>query len=192
MKDKCYALICDSIGSMKLSKEGWSLLNEKLILSKKVITNYYSNQLRSDVIFSGGDGLEMIFDDIVNCTESFFLLSSIMYPFKVRCGIGEGFVSFKSNSSFQIDCPEALFKARAALNQAKKDNKMFYTFLDAYKDDSNSSSLINSAFILLDDLTDRQRAYFNLFSFLSGLFIFIFPLLNSTVKYLGRSNSLID
>ena len=167
MNEKCYALICDAVGSMKLSRDEWELLDERLNLTKKVISAYFQTDLCSDVILSGGDGLEALFTNLNSCAEAFYLISSIMFPFKMRGGIGAGHVSKKTVNANTVDCPGAFFKARSALNATKEDEKTLYFYIDSFSDDTNYGGLINSSFSLLSLLTKHQREVFNLFCFLS-------------------------
>lgn len=121
------ALMFDVIGSRKY--EDRFLVQEILMESVNYLNNCYKENVVKEVISSAGDEFQGLFDNIEVAYVYVRKLQLLVYPIKIRCGIGCGNIKYnKSEWSSAATDGTAYYLARDAIDEIKdkKDNSICF------------------------------------------------------------------
>lgn len=115
----------------------------------------FGEEMQFDVMFSAGDELQGLFNDVVTALLYFRILEMLVKPVKIRAGIGIGdwTVKMLHGSSTQQDGP-AYHKARHAIEEAHRMQLQNIRICSDSDDDILANHLINAALPL-----KRQQIY---------------------------------
>ena len=134
-----YAIILDLVKSTELDENDRYQAQKKLNQSITLINKFFTGSIVKSMSFSAGDSVQGLFNNVHSACNVFYLVSNIMFPYFVRCGIGKGEINnkliseFNSNDSNVYD-GKAYHLARSGLDNAKNFNYNLFINTDSYKD----------------------------------------------------------
>lgn len=142
-----FAIIIDLVKSKKMTDSERFEAQEKLKNAINIINLLYKASIVKSMSFSAGDSVQGLFNDVQSTFNTFYLIQNLVFPYSVRCGIGQGQVNeqlinrFKTDDSNAYD-GKAYHLARSALDLAREYNYQIYINSDSNKD-FTINSLIN-------------------------------------------------
>ena len=164
--DNVFAVITiDVIDSKKSNKEIKDFLIENNIHTDEkdlisVFLEYKSQEcsfvleseelIRTKVCSSRGDEIQVLCSNIKNIPEVTRKLRYYFRPLNLRVGIGIGEISTEINQNSWDMNGEAFFRAREALDQVKKEDKMRMTYI--ISPDKKLDFIANSMYMLMDSI----------------------------------------
>lgn len=161
-----YAIIIDLVKSKGMSDNKRYLAQEKLNQSITLINEITKDSLVKSMSFSAGDSVQGLFSNVESAYLTFYLIKHLVYPYAIRCGIGQGEINekliekFKSNDS-NIHDGKAYHLARSGLEYAKKSK--YSLFINSEK---NMDYMIN-VLINNDTLTSMTQIQHTLYSLMN-------------------------
>ena len=106
-----------------------------LMKSVEYLNEIYSYSIKKHVVFSAGDEFQGLFLDLPSAFLYIRKLQLLIYPIKVRCGIGYGEIKYDNDEwlSSAFD-GEAYYLAREAINSInkKKSNAICFNTMSKY------------------------------------------------------------
>ena len=126
------------------------------------LNELYKENIERKVIFSAGDELQGLFNDVTVAVMYFRLLDMLLKPVKLRAGIGVGewTIKIENCSSTHQDGP-AYHKAREAIKQVY-NNALYSIKINSDQDDIMANHLINAARDLKDQQINMQNIVLNI------------------------------
>lgn len=96
-------------------------IQRTLMNAVNYLNHLYSKDIKKDVVSSAGDEFQGLFYNLQSAFLYIRKLQLLIYPIKVRCGVGYGEIKYdvKSWTSSSFD-GEAYYLARDAINQSSK------------------------------------------------------------------------
>lgn len=158
-------IIGDIINSREVKQRGE--VQEKLKQVLHAINKKYNSDIAAKFMITLGDEFQGLLHNGENTMKIIEDIRSIMYPVRIRFGIGIGGVStsISQMETREIDGP-CYYNARNAIDYLKKNEKRYQsndadTRIEIEDDVSNISSLMNTVFSLMSVIeqnwTERQR-----------------------------------
>lgn len=169
------AAIFDIIDSRLYSKRFYV---QRVVKDSINYLNYlFRENIKKDVVFGAGDEFQGLFKDIATAFLYVRKLQMLIYPIKIRCGLGYGSIKYYQEewSSTEID-GEAYYYAREGLETipSKGRNVIFFNCGNKYDKYLNMYSLANT------ELKSRQSQMAKLIELLADI---ICPLSNRENYY---------
>lgn len=126
--NKHYVINIDLVDSKKLNDWERFDVQNKLLEVVEIINLVYSDYLIKELNVSAGDSIQGIFKSIVSIYNAFLLIQNMMFPQKIRAGIGYGSLNQNMLNNYtdknsNIYDGIAYHLARNALDKAKKNMK---------------------------------------------------------------------
>lgn len=114
----------------------------------KILNAYFRDELEFEVTFSAGDEIQGLFIDSTSAYMYFRLLEMLLYPVRIRAGIGVGEWNVKINNglSTQQDGP-AYHRARQAIEEVY-GSQLHNIKINSGGNDTLANQLINSTLFL--------------------------------------------
>jgi hypothetical protein len=166
-----YAIIIDLVKSKGMNDNKRYLAQEKLNQSIILINEIAKENLVKSMSFSAGDSVQGLFSNIQSAYLTFYLIKHLVYPYAIRCGIGQGEINeqliekFKSNDS-NIHDGKAYHLARSGLEYAKKSK--YSLFINSEKNmDYMINVLINNE--TLTSMTQIQHTLYSLMNIIDPI-----------------------
>lgn len=146
--NKYYVMNLDLVDSKKLDEDERYNVQNKLLRVVGIINMLYSDFLVKDFNVSAGDSAQGIFKTLVSTYNAYLLIENLMYPQKIRAGIGYGSLNTMMLNTYvdkdsNIYDGTAFHLARKALEKAKKNKLSIYI-----ETENENDEIVNS---LLDD-----------------------------------------
>lgn len=146
--NKYYVMNLDLVDSKKLDEDERYNVQNKLLRVVGIINMLYSDFLVKDFNVSAGDSAQGIFKTLVSTYNAYLLIENLMYPQKIRAGIGYGSLNYMMLNTYvdkdsNIYDGTAFHLARKALEKAKKNKLSIYI-----ETENENDEIVNS---LLDD-----------------------------------------
>lgn len=142
-----FAIIIDLVKSKKMTDSERYEAQEKLKNAINIINLLYKESIVKSMSFSAGDSVQGLFNNVKSTYNTFYLIQNLVFPYSVRCGIGQGQVNEQLINRFKIDDSnaydgKAYHLARSGLDLAREHNYQIYINSDSNKD-FTINSLIN-------------------------------------------------
>lgn len=120
------------------------------------LNEIFASSLRFDMIFSGGDEIQGLFQSASFAYLYFRLLNMLIAPVEIRAGIGVGAwdVKIDSQSSAEQDGP-AYHNARTAIDHVRGDENLLY--YSKHPKDAAINTIINTGSVLFNQQSEYQR-----------------------------------
>ena len=167
------ALMMDIVNSKKITKDNREELQKYIKTCLLVLNNLFKPSLEFDVIFSAGDEFQGLFANPHSAFMYFRLLRMILYPLKIRCGIGVGDWEVRINDGTSSEQDgSAYHNARNAIQETEA-MEGHNVLLDS---NDNNDFLINTLLNASIHLTGMQSDYQSEISFIVEL---LNPLMDS-------------
>lgn len=123
----------------------------------KKLNIIYQESIEFEVVFSAGDEIQGLFHDITSAFLYLRLFEMMIWPVKIRAGlgIGEWNIKMKNGISTQQDGP-AYHRARQAIDEVEKRQTQRFRINSADNDDFDNY-LINASFVLKERQGNMQN-----------------------------------
>ena len=201
MNNKYAAIILDIKNSKNMSEDVRAECQKKLLKITEFINNIFFSSLEEKVVFTGGDSVQGLFDNVKNAVGCYYLAKFLLYPFELRCGIGFGTINefirnIKEtdkhlNSNF-VD-GNSYHLATNAINTAKEKNYNILIFTNNPQNDIIINQVLHTSMTLELLQTPYQKDIFCMFNLLfpitygdkqinSFYYDFIIKILKSNLK----------
>lgn len=174
MNKKYAAIILDIKNSKNMSEDVRAECQKKLLKITEFINNIFFSSLEEKVVFTGGDSVQGLFNNAKNAVGCYYLAKFLLYPFKLRCGIGFGTINefIKNlkekdkhlNSNF-VD-GDSYHLATNAINIAKEKNYNILIFSGNPQNDIVINQVLHTSMTLELMQTPYQKDIFCMFSLL--------------------------
>ena len=201
MNNKYAAIILDIKNSKNMSEDVRAECQKKLLKITEFINNIFFSSLEEKAVFTGGDSVQGLFDNVKNAVGCYYLAKFLLYPFELRCGIGFGTINefirnIKEtdkylNSNF-VD-GNSYHLATNAINTAKEKNYNILIFTNNPQNDIIINQVLHTSMTLELLQTPYQKDIFCMFNLLfpitygdkqinSFYYDFIIKILKSNLK----------
>ncbi|NLX63506.1 MAG: hypothetical protein GX022_01820 [Clostridiaceae bacterium] len=151
------ALIIDLEKSRAYSIEKRIAIQQYFIKAINCLNDVFSKALAKDVEFSAGDEVQGLFRFPESAYLYLRLLSMMIFPIKLRAGIGLGDWDVKiENASTTAQDGTVYHNARYAINNAKNAPGYPVLFCSGQEMDLYINSIINTSFVLTNNLSKYQ------------------------------------
>lgn len=147
--NKYAALICDIIDSRKYASEDRRILQNILIASIDYLNLRFSKSIKKTVCCSAGDSVQGLFLNVKSAYCFASILKNLLYPVRIRVGIGYGKIDYDNNLNTNELTGEAYYFAKEAI-----DNIPYKKDLIFIKTGNESDRLISSYSYMLGDYMD--------------------------------------
>jgi len=168
------ALMMDIVNSKKITKDNREELQKYIKTCLLVLNKLFRPSLEFDVIFSAGDEFQGLFANPYSAFMYFRLLKMILYPLKIRCGIGVGDWEVRINDGTSSEQDGSAYHYARNAIQETEAMEGHNVLLDS---NDNNDFLINTLLNASIHLTGMQSDYQSEISFIVEL---LNPLLDST------------
>jgi hypothetical protein len=151
MQKNAVVIIADVRGSKKMANderyEGQLFLKSAIIQ----INENFSKSIEAPFMITRGDEFQGVTKDLASGLEIMLEFERLLFPLKLRYGIGKGEIQ-KMGSSIPIEMDGPAFhRANDAVNRAKKKK----LFLLCNSGDEANDILINNIFLLMNSIKSR-------------------------------------
>lgn len=152
------ALVADIINSKKILKEDREQSQLFIIDCLSVLNSLFKPSLEFEVAFSAGDEVQGLFRTPEAAYMYIRLLKLLLYPLKLRCGIGAGEweVRIPDGTTNEQD-GSAYHNARTAIRAAHEKNSCCILFNSKNENDIFINTLINTSIRYSDDHSLKQH-----------------------------------
>jgi hypothetical protein len=152
------ALAADVINSKKLKKEerehSQLLIRDCLV----ILNSLFRPSLEFEVAFSAGDEVQGLFKSPEAAYLYVRLLKLLLYPLKLRCGIGAGEWEVRiPNGTTNEQDGSAYHNARTAINAAHEKNSCSILFNSKTENDIFINTLINTSVLYSESHSPKQH-----------------------------------
>ena len=148
----------------------------------------FSKEFQCEVMFSAGDEVQGLFDNVISALLYFRLLEMLMHPVAIRAGIGRGewTIKMEPRMSTKQDGP-AYHNARRAIEEVHDRQLQNIRIYSEEDDDILLNNLINASLVL-----KQQQIYMQ--NIVQVLVELIFPFITeyANVDYYGEIRQLIE
>ncbi len=148
----------------------------------------FSKEFQCEVMFSAGDEVQGLFDNVISALLYFRLLEMLMHPVAIRAGIGIGewTIKMEPRMSTKQDGP-AYHNARRAIEEVHDRQLQNIRIYSEEDDDILLNNLINASLVL-----KQQQIYMQ--NIVQVLVELIFPFITeyANVDYYGEIRQLIE
>ena len=199
--NKYSALIIDITDSKALNEEKRYKVQQNLEKITNVVNDIYNNNIIVYLSFASGDSVQGSFDALKTAYKAYSLIKNLIFPYKIKAGIGYGKLNEKILTAFSkndsnIHDGESYHLAKEAIDAAKKINKPLIINTKEKLDD-NLNILINDQD--LQSLTNQRQAIYTLINIFTPINIEVYeglktnketfiPIINDISNYY-RNNS---
>ena len=152
------ALTVDLKDSRRYPPERRNELQSFLIEAAETLTGIFRPALARELSFSGGDELQALFTGPEAAFLCLRLLRRVLFPIPLHAGLGVGewTTVVPERSTFYQD-GTAFHRARAALEQAKRETDYTALLDTGGEGDARLNAVMNAAFLLAEQNTSRQN-----------------------------------
>ncbi len=150
-------LMIDIIESKKINKKNREELQIFIKKTLSVLNQIFEPALEFEVIFSAGDEFQGLFKNPQAAILYYRLLSTILAPLQIRCGIGYGEwdIRIKDGTSSEQDGPTYHY-ARRAMQLTQEKNDYTILFNSNNKNDKYLNTLLNIRNLLIQQQSKTQ------------------------------------
>lgn len=174
MEKKYAAIILDVKDSRNMSEDVRAECQKKLLKINEFINNIFSSSLEEKVVFTGGDSVQGLFDNVKNAVGCYYLVKFLLYPYELRCGIGYGTINEYIKNIKETDKHldsnfvdgNSYHLATQAINTAKEKDYNILIFTDAQKNDIITNQVLHTSRTLEMMQTPYQKDIFCIFNLL--------------------------
>lgn len=174
MEKKYAALILDVKDSRNMSEDVRAECQKKLLKINEFINNIFSSSLEEKVVFTGGDSVQGLFDNVKNAVGCYYLVKFLLYPYELRCGIGFGTINEYIKNIKETDKHldsnfvdgNSYHLATKAINTAKEKNDNIIIFTDTQRNDIIINQVLHTSKTLELMQTPYQKDIFCIFNLL--------------------------
>lgn len=168
MKKQYSALMMDLVNSKKYKNDERLELQNKIGLVLDELNRLFHRSIHKYVYFSAGDEVQGLFDSPQAAYHYYRLFSMLLYPVKLRAGIGVGTWDIQlADKGTTGQDGTAYHHARIAIEKADEtEGVLLYS---GYSIDYIINSTINAATLLCQNQTGRQNEYYLLAEVISPL-----------------------
>ena len=164
------AIIADIYKSRKLSKDDRKRLQSCIKEGIDVLNYIFKPCLQFDVVFSAGDEVQGLFKNPWPAYLYFRLFRMILWPYHIKCGIGQGEWEVKINGGTSPEQDGSAYHyARYALSMSEKTNKDIL-FMSNTRYDLYINTLIDTSSLLLKKQTTQQNNIYLLAELINPFF----------------------
>ncbi|HOI85774.1 MAG TPA: hypothetical protein PLP48_06815 [Acholeplasmataceae bacterium] len=118
-----YTFAADIKNSRYGDSSRWADLTALLEKSRTLLNAIFENNLEKEIVFSGGDSIQGVFNRPEHAYMYGRLLQKLFYPEKIKVGIGIGEVfSYYEDKNSNYSTGQAFINAQSALNRAKSND----------------------------------------------------------------------
>lgn len=151
------SLIIDIEESRSYSVDARNDMQKYIADYMKKMNILYKKSMEFEVVFSAGDEFQGLFHDITSAFLYLRLFEMLIWPVKIRAGlgIGEWNIKLKNGVSTQQDGP-AYHRARQAIDEVEKKQTQRYRIKSDDNDDF-VNNLINASLVLKDRQGNMQN-----------------------------------
>ena len=151
MNKNVVVIIADVTGSKKMANderyEGQLFLKSAIIQ----INENFSKSIEAPFMITRGDEFQGVTKDLASGLEIMLEFERLLFPLKLRYGIGKGEIQ-KMGSSIPIEMDGSAFhRANDAVNRAKKKK----LFLSCNSGNEANDMLLNNIFLLMNSIKSR-------------------------------------
>lgn len=178
MKIKRVALLADIVDSKSFEDKDRFVLQERLRKIKDILNDVFKINIMSPFEFSSGDSIQCLLSNPMVAIECSYLLRTLFYPYRIRCGIGVGDVNdmlydeskelFDDGSSNYVD-GKAYHLAKDALDIAKIRNDDFFIESEDRFSDFQINYYFSMSSFLRRKNTKTRAKLLNIFEYISPL-----------------------
>jgi len=157
MKDYT-ALIVDLEKSRSYTPEVRNSIQNYILSVMRALNELYENSLAKEVEFSAGDEVQGLFFSPESAYLYLRMLSMLVFPVKVRAGIGIGEWNIKiENESTTAQDGPAYYNARYAINNAKDTSGYPVLIYSGKAEDLFLNAVINASIVLTTNHSEYQN-----------------------------------
>lgn len=173
--EKYVAFIADIKNSRELNEIDRIECQEKLNEIINKLNSILSNSLNQKLVFSRGDSIQGLFNDLKDAIYCYYLIKNFLYPFEIRSGLGVGSIYHmrpdkeNENNSNYLD-GDSYHKAAFALDLSKEEDYNLLVNSDDAENDVLLNQLFHSIKILESIQTKKQREINVMINILNPIF----------------------
>ena len=173
------ALILDIKHSKEFSDIERSKCQMKLYDIINIVNNLYKESIVEKMIFSGGDSIQGLFNNIANAINCYFTIKYLFYPYEIRCGVGYGKINeyiVKNKIDYNLDVDsnfvdgDSYHMAISALTASKENDYDIILQSNNIETDLIYNQLLYSLKVLEKQMSNKQKDIFTIFNLLSPVF----------------------
>ena len=173
------ALILDIKHSKEFSDIERSKCQMKLYDIINIVNNLYKESIVEKMIFSGGDSIQGLFNNIANAINCYFTIKYLFYPYEIRCGVGYGKINeyiVKNKIDYNLDVDsnfvdgDSYHMAISALTASKENDYDIILQSNNIEKDLIFNQLLYSLKVLEKQMSNKQKDIFTIFNLLSPVF----------------------